>query len=52
MMTNDDERGEGVKDAQNLMTSQVDDPFFCPRHGQRKNFRILITNVLCNNNLY
>ena len=33
-MTNDDERGEGVKDAQNLMTSQVDDPLFCPRHGQ------------------
>ena len=26
MMTNDDERGEGVKNAQNLMTSYVNDP--------------------------
>ena len=28
MMTNDDERGEGVKNAQNLMTSYVNDPLF------------------------
>ena len=26
MMTNDDERGEGGKNAQNLMTSYVNDP--------------------------
>ena len=25
-MTNDDERGEGVKNAENLMTSYVNDP--------------------------
>ena len=28
MMTNDDERGEGVKNAQNLMTSYVNDPLY------------------------
>ena len=26
MMTNDDKRGEGVKNAENMMTSYVNDP--------------------------
>ena len=28
MMMNDDERGRGIKNAENLMTSYVNDPLF------------------------